>query len=136
MDIACAGGSQGFRAIRANVSADPTSFFQLGHTRPGPACRKTERASPLPQGTRWGTNTDANSEIFFTTAEVDSGYEHLSGRYFESGKRKFPTSISDDGRFIAFFQTATQQLKRRRQPRDFVYDSVALSFSQIKTQRG
>src|SRR6266481_9776300 len=32
-DIAAAGGNEHFRAIRANVAADPAAFFQIGGTR-------------------------------------------------------------------------------------------------------
>src|SRR5690349_13824465 len=32
-DVAGAGGADGFRAIRANISVDPATLFQMGRTR-------------------------------------------------------------------------------------------------------
>src|SRR5260370_3272417 len=44
-DIAGAGGSDHFRAIRANVSVDPATFSQIGGTR-------IPAAGPSPEGSR------------------------------------------------------------------------------------
>src|SRR6185369_14744686 len=65
-DLAAAGGSDHFRALRADAGADPATFSQMGGTRAvSPAVSQdgsriafASRDDPL------GTNPDGNSEIF------------------------------------------------------------------------
>ncbi len=105
-DLTGAGGRSGFRAIRANVSIDPATFFEIGATRaPAPAISQdgshiafASKDDPL------GSNPDHNSEIFLhdgarliqvtDTSPGDTSNRHVNGN--------FQPSISDDGRYIAF----------------------------------
>ena len=78
-DVAGAGGVDGLRAIRANISIDPTSFFQMGRTRAvSPAISQdgseiafASKDDPL------GTNTDGNGGTYSTgslsTGNVPAG---------------------------------------------------------------
>ena len=105
-DVAGAGGVDGFRAIRANVSVDPATFMQMGASRaPAPAVSQDgSRLAFASKDDPLGTNSDANSEIFLydgarliqitNTSPGDISNRHVNGN--------FQPSISDDGRFIAF----------------------------------
>src|SRR5436190_10349132 len=65
-DVSGAGGTDHFRAIRANISSDPAAFQQMAGSRAvtpaisqdGSRIAFASRDNPL------GTNTDGNSEIF------------------------------------------------------------------------
>ena len=69
-DIAGAGGTDHFRAIRANVAVDPPTFFQMGGTRAVAAAISQDgsRIAFASKDDPLGTNLDGNSEIFLSTA--------------------------------------------------------------------
>src|SRR5258706_14247202 len=65
-DVASAGGTDHFRAIRANIAVDPAAFFQMGGTRAvAPAISQDgSRIALAAKDDPLGTNLDGNSEIF------------------------------------------------------------------------
>lgn len=140
-DVAHAGGAESFRAIRANVGVDPPTFLQMGATRaPAPGVSQDgSRIAFASKDDPLGTNGDANSEIFLydgakliqvtNTSPGDLAHRIVNGN--------FSPSISDDGRFIAFSSNrdlATQNADGNLEI--FVFDSVALSFTQLTTSSG
>jgi uncharacterized protein (TIGR03437 family) len=140
-DLAGAGGSESFHAIRANVAVDPASFLQMAATRAAaPAISQdgsrivfASRDNPL------GTNGDANSEIFLYDGArliqvTNSSPGDIADRIVNGN---FQPSISDDGRFIAF--SSNRDLANQNSDGNleiFVYDAVALSFSQLTNSSG
>ncbi|HEY8224038.1 MAG TPA: lamin tail domain-containing protein, partial [Pyrinomonadaceae bacterium] len=140
-DIAGAGGSQGFHAIRANVAVDPSSFLQMGATR-APAAALSQDGSRIAFASRddpVGTNSDANSEIFLYDGAspiqvTNSSPGDISNRVINGN---FQPSISDDGRFIAF--SSNRDLANQNADGNFeifVYDSVAAGFTQLTNSSG
>ncbi len=140
-DIAHAGGAESFRAIRANVGVDPPTFLQMGATRaPAPAVSQDgSRIAFAAKDDPLGTNADGNSEIFLydgakliqvtNTSPGDLAHRIVNGN--------FQPSISDDGRFVAF--SSNRDLANQNADGNleiFVFDSVALSFSQLTTSSG
>src|SRR5205814_3315322 len=105
-DVAGAGGTDHFRAIRANISVDPPTFFQMGGTRavaPG-ISQDGSRIAFASKDDPLGTNHDGNSEIFlFDGAKLiqvtNTSPGDLANRIVNGN---FQPSISNDGRFIAF----------------------------------
>jgi hypothetical protein len=67
-DLAAAGGTDHFRAIRADAGADPPTFSQMGGTRAvSPAVSRTDRESLLLPGTiRWEPTRTATQKFFST----------------------------------------------------------------------
>jgi len=65
-DISGAGGSDHFRTIRANISSEPPTFFQMGGTRAvTPAISQDgSRIAFASKDDPLGTNSDGNSELF------------------------------------------------------------------------
>src|SRR5258708_2636777 len=140
-DIAGAGGSDHFRAIRANIAVDPPIFFQMGGTRAVAAAISQDgshiafaaKDDPL------GTNPDGNSEIFlFDGARLlqvtNTSPGDIANRVTNGN---FQPSISDDGRFIAFSSNrdlAGQNLDGNLEI--FVYDGVAATFAQLTNSNG
>ncbi len=140
-DIAGAGGSDHFRAIRANIAFDPPIFFQMGGTRAVAAAISQDgshiafaaKDDPL------GTNPDGNSEIFlFDGARLlqvtNTSPGDIANRVTNGN---FQPSISDDGRFIAFSSNrdlAGQNLDGNLEI--FVYDGVAATFAQLTNSNG
>ena len=139
-DVAGAGGSDDFRAIRANVNVSPIAFVQLAASRaPAPAISQdgsrlafASTANPL------GTNADGNSEIFqhdgtlrqitnTTPADPSSRTDHGN----------FLPSISDDGRFIAF--SSNRNLASENSDGNFeifVFDNSTSTFTQLTSSSG
>src|SRR6266699_1564893 len=140
-DIAGAGGSDHFRAIRANVAADPATFFQIGGTRAvAPAI--SQDGSQITFASRddlLGTNADGNSEIFlFDGAKLiqvtNTAPGDLSNRIANGN---FQPSISDDGRFIAF--SSNRDLAEQNGDGNleiFICDAVTNSFTQLTNSSG
>src|SRR5260221_1976558 len=105
-DIAGAGGADHFRAIRANITPDPATFFQMGGTRAVAAAVSQDgsRIAFASKDDPLGTNADGNSEIFlFDGAKLiqvtNTSPGSLANRITNGN---FQPSISDDGRFTAF----------------------------------
>ena len=140
-DVAGAAGAEGFRAIRANVSVDPATFLQMGATRaPAPAISQDgSRIAFASKDNPLGTNNDANSEIFLYDGArliqiTNTSPGDISNRVTNGN---FQPSISDDGRFIAF--SSNRDLASQNADGNFeifVYDSVALSFTQLTNSSG
>ncbi|MEP6568164.1 MAG: lamin tail domain-containing protein [Acidobacteriota bacterium] len=140
-DVAGAGGAESFRAIRANVAVDPAAFVEIGASRaPAPAFSQDgARVAFASKDDPLGTNNDANSEIFLydgarliqvtNTSPGDISKRTVNGN--------FEPSISDDGRFIAF--ASNRDLTSQNGDGNleiFIYDSVALSFTQLTNSSG
>ena len=140
-DVAGAGGSDAFRAIRANVSVDPATFIQMGATRaPAPAISQDgSRIAFASKDNPLGTNNDGNSEIFLYDGArliqvTNTSPGDISNRIVNGN---FQSSISDDGRFIAF--SSNRDLAGQNADGNleiFVYDSLALSFTQLTSSSG
>jgi Tol biopolymer transport system component len=140
-DIAGAGDSEAFRAVRSNVSVDPATFVQIAAARaPAPAVSQDgSRIAFASKDDPLGTNSDGNSEIFLydgvrliqvTNTSPGDIAERLSNGNFQP-------SISDEGRFIAF--SSNRDLTNQNADGNlelFVYDSVALSFVQLTNSSG
>src|SRR6266852_5456886 len=140
-DIAGAGGADHFRAIRANVSVDPATFFQMGGTR-APAAGISQDGSRIAFSSKddpLGTNPDSNSEIFlFDGAKLIQITNTSPGDIANRVRNgNFQPSISDDGRFIAF--SSNRDLVSQNSDGNleiFVYDTVASSFAQLTNSSG
>ena len=140
-DIAGAGGSESFRAMRANVAVDPATFLQMGATRaPAPAISQDgSRIAFASKDNPLGTNNDGNSEIFLYDGArliqiTNTSPGDISDRVTNGN---FSPSISDDGRFIAF--SANRDLAGQNTDGNleiFVYDNVSLSFTQLTNSSG
>ncbi len=140
-DVAGAGGSESFRAIRANIGVDPASFVQMGAMR-APAAGISQDGSRLVFAAKenpLGTNSDANSEIFLydgarliqitNTSPGDIANRVVNGN--------FQPSISDNGRFLAF--SSNRDLVDQNADGNleiFVYDTVGLTFTQLTNSSG
>jgi len=140
-DLAAAGGRDHFRAIRANVSADPPTFSQMGGTRAvSPAVSQdgsrivfASRDDPL------GTNPDGNSEIFlYDGSRLNQLTNTLPGSLANrTTNGNFQPSISDDGRFVAFSSNRDfggQNVDGNLEI--FVFDSLSTSFLQLTNSSG
>ncbi len=140
-DIAGAGGSDHFRAIRASVAVDPATFFQIGGTRAvTPAISQDgSRIAFASKDDPLGTNADGNSEIFlFDGAKLiqvtNTSPGDLSNRIANGN---FQPSISDDGRFIAF--SSNRDLAGQNgdgNPEVFICDTGTNSFTQLTNSSG
>lgn len=140
-DIAHAGGSEHFRAIRANIASDPPTFFQMGGTRAvAPAISQDgSRIAFASKDDPLGTNPDGNSEVFVfgggrLTQLTNTSPGDLSNRVTNGN---FQPSISDDGRFIAF--ASNRDLSAQNADGNleiFVHDSTAGNFTQITNSSG
>src|SRR5256714_8235108 len=140
-DVAGAGGTDHFRAIRANVSVDPPSFFQMGGTRavaPG-ISQDGSRIAFASKDDPLGTNHDGNSEIFLfngsnvlqitNTTPGDPANRVINGN--------FQPSISDDGRLVAFSSNRDVAVQNSDGNLEiFIYDTVAATFSQLTNSSG
>ncbi len=140
-DVAGAGGSDHFRAIRANIGVDPTSFFQMTGSRAvTPAISQDgSRIAFAAKDDPLGTNPDGNSEIFlFDGAKLiqitKTSPASLADRVTQGN---FQPSISDDGRFIAF--SSNRDLVSQNSDGNleiFIYDATAAAFAQFTSSSG
>jgi uncharacterized protein (TIGR03437 family) len=140
-DIAGAGGSESFRALRANVAVDPATFLQIGAARaPAPAISQDgSRIAFASKDNPLGTNNDGNSEIFLYDGArliqiTNTSPGDISNRV---GNGNFQPSISDDGRYLAF--SSNRDLANQNGDANlevFVYDMVSLSFTQLTNSSG
>jgi uncharacterized repeat protein (TIGR01451 family) len=140
-DIASAGGTDHFRAIRANVKVDPATFFQMGGTRAvAPAISQDgSRIAFASKDDPLATNADGNSEIFlFDGAKLTQVTNTSPGDVANRIKNgNFQPSISDDGRFIAF--SSNRDLAGENADGNleiFIYDAIAGSFTQLTNSSG
>lgn len=140
-DVAAAGGADHFRGIRANITGDPATFFQLAGSRLiAPAISQDgSRIAFASRDDLVGANSDGNSEIFlFDGAKLlqitNTSPGSLANRVTNGN---FQPSISDDGRFIAF--SSNRDLAGQNGDGNleiFVYDTTASSFAQITNSTG
>jgi Tol biopolymer transport system component len=140
-DLAAAGGSDHFRAIRASISSDPAAFFQMAGSRAvAPAVSQDgSRIAFASKDDPLGINADGNSEIFlFDGAKLiqvtNTSPGSLANRITNGN---FQPSISDDGRFIAF--SSNRDLANQNSDGNleiFVYDTTAGSFTQLTNSTG
>ena len=140
-DIAGAGGVDHFRAIRANVSVDPPTFFQMGGTRAVAAAisRDGSRIAFASKDDPLGTNLDGNSEIFLFDGSrliqvTNTSPGDIANRVTNGNCQP---SISDDGRFIAF--SSNRDLAGQNADGNleiFIYDAVATTFAQLTNFTG
>jgi Calx-beta domain/Lamin Tail Domain/Bacterial Ig-like domain (group 2)/WD40-like Beta Propeller Repeat len=140
-DIAGAGGTDQFRAIRANVAVDPPTFFQMGGTRAAAAAISQDgsRIAFASKDDPLGTNPDGNSEIFlFDGARLSQVTNTSPGDIANRVTNgNFQPSISDDGRFIAF--SSNRDLAGQNADGNlelFIYDAVATTFTQLTNSSG
>ena len=140
-DIAGAGGTDHFRAIRANIAVDPPTFFQMGGTRAvAPAISQDgSRIAFASKDDPLGTNLDGNSEIFlFDGARLSQVTNTSPGDIANRVTNgNFQPSISDDGRFIAF--SSNRDLAGQNADGNleiFIYDAVATTFTQLTNSSG
>jgi Calx-beta domain/Lamin Tail Domain/WD40-like Beta Propeller Repeat len=140
-DVAAAGGGDHFRAIRANISVDPATFFQLAGSRAvTPAISQDgSRIAFASKDDPLGTNPDGNSEIYlFDGAKLlqitKTSPASLADRVTQGN---FQPSISDDGRFIAF--SSNRDLAGQNSDGNleiFVYDTNTTAFAQLTNSSG
>ena len=140
-DIAGAGGADHFRAIRANITNDPATFFQMGGTRAVAAAISQDgsRIAFASKDDPLGTNPDGNSEIFlFDGARLSQVTNTSPGDIATRVTNgNFQPSISDDGRFIAF--SSNRDLAGQNADGNleiFIYDAVATTFTQLTNSSG
>lgn len=140
-DVAHAGGADHFRAIRANLGADPATFFQIGGTRAvAPAISQDgSRIAFASKDDPLGANPDGNSEIFLLDGSKLSQLTNTSpgdvANRIVNGN--FQPSMSDDGRFIAF--SSNRDLASQNADGNleiFIYDAIAGSFTQLTNSSG
>ena len=140
-DIAHAGGSESFRAIRANVAIDPATSLQMGATRaPAPGISQDgSRIAFASKDDPLATNGDGNTEIFlYDGAKLIQVTNTSPGNVAQrTVNGNFQPSISDDGRFIAF--SSNRDLTSQNADGNleiFVFDAIALSFTQLTNSSG
>jgi len=140
-DVAGVGGSDHFRAIRANIGVDPATFFQMAGSRAvAPAISQDgSRIAFASKDDPLGTNPDGNSEIFLFDGakliQVTNTSPGSLGDRVTNGN--FQPSISDDGRFIAF--SSNRDLASQNGDGNleiFVYDASTSTFSQLTNSSG
>jgi Tol biopolymer transport system component len=140
-DIAGAGGTDHFRAIRANIAVDPATLLQMGGTRAvAPAIsRDGSRIAFASKDDPLTTNPDGNSEIFLCdgaklTQVTNTSPGDLANRVTNGN---FQPSVSDDGRFIAF--SSNRDLAGQNADANleiFIYDALVSSFTQLTNTSG
>jgi hypothetical protein len=140
-DIAHAGGSDHFRAIRADVTSDPAAFIQFSGTRaPAPGISQDgSRIAFAAKDDPLGTNPDGNSEIFLydgaTLRQITSTTPSDISRRILDGN--FQPSLTDDGRFIAF--SSNRNLVNQNADGNleiFIFDATANTFTQLTNTSG
>src|ERR1051325_2261728 len=140
-DIAHAGGSDFFRALRADLSSEPPSFVQMGGTRaPAPAISQDgSRVAFASKDNPLGTNADGNSEIFlFDGTSLRQPTNTSPGNLTDRIRNgNFQPSISDDGRLVAFASNRDLVgLNPDANLEIFVYDAVTQAFTQLTNSLG
>jgi uncharacterized protein (TIGR03437 family) len=141
-DIAHAGGSDHFRAIRADLSTEPQTFVQMGGARAvSPAISQDgSRIAFAASANPSGTNQDGNSEIFLYDGATLRQITNTSpGNPLDRVRNGcFQPSISDDGRFIAFTSNRdlVEGLNTDSNLEVFVYDAATPGLTQLTNSTG
>jgi hypothetical protein len=140
-DLAHAGGSDHFRAIRADLASDPAVFTQLSGTRaPAPGISQDgSRIAFAAKEDPLGTNTDGNSEIFLfdgsTLRQITNTTPGDISRRIGDGN--FQPSLTDDGRLIAF--SSNRNLTSQNSDGNleiFIFDTTSNTFTQLTNTTG
>jgi hypothetical protein len=140
-DLAHAGGSDHFRALRADLASDPANFTQLGGTRsPAPGISQDgSRIAFAAKEDPLGTNPDGNSEIFYydgtTLRQITNTTPADPSTRTRDGN--FQPSLTDDGRFIAFASNrnlASQNADGNLEI--FIFDTNTNTFTQLTNTSG
>lgn len=130
-----------FRAIRADITANPAAFAEVSASR-APAAGLSQdgsRAAFAARENPLGTNSDFNSEIFYfdglalrqitNTTAADSAHRAEHGNFL-------PT-LSDDGRYIAF--SSNRNLTGGNPDGNleiFIFDTATSTFAQLTNTYG
>ncbi len=140
-DLAGVGGAQGFHAIKADVSAEPFSFAQIGGTRAVAPSQSQDgsRITFASYEDLVGQNADRNSEIFMLDGSALTQITKTTPADLASRLRdgNFQPSISDDGAFIAF--SSNRDLVGSNSDLNFeifLYDSASQTLNQITASQG
>src|SRR5436305_3829136 len=140
-DLAHAGGTDHFRAIRADLASDPAVFTQMAGTRsPAPGISQDgSRVSFAAKDDPLGTNPDGNSEIFLydgaTLRQITNTTPADASTRTRDGN--FQPSLTDDGRFIAF--SSNRNLANQNGDGNleiFIFDTLANTFTQLTNTVG
>ena len=140
-DLAHAGGTDHFRAIRADLASDPAAFTQFAGTRaPAPGISQDgSRIAFASKDDPLGTNADGNSEIFLydgaTLRQITNTTPNDISRRIIDGN--FQPSLTDDGRLIAF--SSNRNLASQNADGNleiFIFDTVSNTFTQLTNTTG
>ncbi len=140
-DLAHAGGTDHFRALRADISSDPAVFTQMAGTRaPAPGISQDgSRIAFAAKDDPLGTNSDGNSEIFLydgaTLRQITNTTPADASTRIRDGN--FQPSLTDDGRFIAF--SSNRNLANQNTDGNleiFIYDTATNTFTQLTNTSG
>ena len=140
-DLAHAGGSDHFRALRADLASDTATFTQLGGTRsPAPGISQDgSRIAFAAKEDPLGTNPDGNSEIFYydgtTLRQITNTTPADPSTRTRDGN--FQPSLTDDGRFIAF--ASNRNLANQNSDGNleiFIFDTASNTFTQLTNTSG
>jgi uncharacterized repeat protein (TIGR01451 family) len=140
-DLAHTGGSDRFRAIRADLADDPAVFTQMTATR-APAPGISQDGSSIAFAAKddpLGTNADGNSEIFLfdgaTLKQITNTTPNDISTRTHDGN--FQPSLTDDGRFIAF--SSNRNLTNQNGDSNlevFIFDTATNTFTQFTNTIG
>ncbi|MDT4968945.1 MAG: uncharacterized protein QOJ64_3682, partial [Acidobacteriota bacterium] len=140
-DVAHAGGTDHFRAIRADVVSDPPVFLQYAGTRaPAPGISQDgSRIAFAAKEDPLGSNLDGNSEIFLYDGTTLRQITNTTPNDISTRTRdgNFQPSLTDDGRFIAF--SSNRNLAGQNGDGNleiFIFDTTSNSFSQLTNTTG
>jgi len=135
-DLAGAGGSNSFHALRANLTAENATFREIGRTRVISASlsRDGSRFAFASNEDLLNQNRDRNSEIYFFDGVTLKQITHTSpaSDFTRLGDGNFQPSLSNDGQFIAF--SSNRNLAGQNADFNFelfLYDTVAPNVTQL-----
>jgi uncharacterized repeat protein (TIGR01451 family) len=140
-DLAHAGGTDHFRATRADLTSDPAAFTQISGTRaPAPGISQDgSRIAFAAKDDPLGTNSDGNSEIFLfdgsALRQITNTTPGDTSRRIVDGN--FQPSLTDDGRFIAF--SSNRNLANQNSDGNlevFIFDTTSNTFTQLTNTAG
>ena len=136
VDLAGAGGSDRFRALRADLNSNPALFTQMGAMRAvAPALSQDgSRITFASKDNPLGKNGDGNSEIFlFDGASLRQITETSPGDLTERVRNgNFQPSMTDDGRFILFTSNRNfSNLNPDANLEVFIYGAASQGFTKL-----
>jgi uncharacterized protein (TIGR03437 family) len=135
-DLAGVGGSNSFRALRANLATETATFHEIGRTRVISAglSRDGSKLAFSSNEDLLDQNLDRNSEIYFFDGVALTQITHTSpaGGVSRLSDGNFQPSLSTDGQFIAF--CSNRNLTGQNADFNFelfLYDTVAQNVTQL-----